>query len=186
MNKKLTFIAGPCVIESREHCMQAAETLQAIFAPLNINYIFKSSYDKANRSSVTSFRGPGLDEGLKILEEVKKELGLPILTDIHSPAEAEAVADVCDAIQIPAFLCRQTDLLVAAGKTGLPISVKKGQFLAPWDIKNVAEKIASTGNDQIILMDRGTSFGYNNLVSDMRAIPIMQQTGYPVFFDATH
>lgn len=182
----LTIIAGPCVIESEEHTMQAAKTLKEIFSKSSLQFIFKSSYDKANRSSISSYRGPGLEQGLKILERVKQEFDLPIFTDVHSPEEAIAAAEVCDVIQIPAFLCRQTDLLVTAGKTGCAINIKKGQFLAPWDMKNVVEKILSTGNDNILLTDRGTSFGYNNLVSDMRAIPIMQELGFPVFYDATH
>ena len=182
----LAVFSGPCVIEGREHCLRAAEELKGIFAEVGINFIFKSSYDKANRSSVTAFRGPGLEEGLRILEDVKKQLGVPVVTDIHSPQEALAAGEVCDLIQVPAFLCRQTDLLVAAGKTGVPVSVKKGQFMAPGDMGNVVEKIASTGNRKVILIDRGASFGYNNLVSDMRAIPIMQKFGVPVCFDATH
>jgi 2-dehydro-3-deoxyphosphooctonate aldolase (KDO 8-P synthase) len=182
----LAVISGPCVIEGEDHCLYSAETLKEIFSNANINFIFKSSYDKANRSSIDSFRGPGLEKGLRILERVKTELELPVLTDVHSPEEAQAAGDVCDVLQIPAFLCRQTDLLVAAGKTGKPVNVKKGQFMAPWDMKNVIEKIKSTGNEKIILTDRGTSFGYNNLVSDMRSIAIMQEMGYPVCFDATH
>ena len=182
----LTVISGPCVIESEEHCLRAAEALKKIFGDLGINFIFKSSYDKANRSSISSFRGPGLDEGLRILERVKNELELPIVTDIHSPAEASAVGEVCDMVQVPALLCRQTDLIVAAGNTGRVVSVKKGQFMAPLDMKNVVDKILSTGNDQILFIERGTSFGYNTLVSDMRGIPTMQSIGYPVCFDATH
>ncbi|MGM0440277.1 MAG: 3-deoxy-8-phosphooctulonate synthase [Chlamydiota bacterium] len=185
-NQPLAIISGPCAIESEEHSLRAAEQLKNIYSKHPVNYIFKSSYDKANRSSVSSYRGPGLDEGLRILEKVRKEFDLPVITDVHSPAEAQAAADVCDIIQIPAFLCRQTDLVVAAGKTGKPIVIKKGQFLAPWDMKNIADKVESTGNSQIILLDRGVSFGYNTLVSDMRAIPVMQQLGYPVCFDATH
>lgn len=182
----LAIMSGPCVIESEEHCMRAAETLKTIFSKFPVNFIFKSSYDKANRSSFHSFRGPGLDEGLRILERVKKEFDLPIVTDIHSPEEARAAAKVCDILQIPAFLCRQTDLVVAAAETKAVISVKKGQFLAPWDMGNVVEKIRAAGNPNIILTDRGTTFGYNNLVSDMRSIPIMQGFGVPVCFDATH
>jgi 2-dehydro-3-deoxyphosphooctonate aldolase (KDO 8-P synthase) len=185
-NQSLSIISGPCVIESEEHCLRAAETLQTIFSKRNINLIFKSSYDKANRSSISSFRGPGLQEGMRILEKVKKEFGLPILTDVHSPEEALAAASVCDILQIPAFLCRQTDLIIAVAKTGCIVNVKKGQFMAPWDMKNVVEKIRSVGNPNIILTDRGSTFGYNNLVSDMRAIPIMQGFGVPVCFDATH
>lgn len=182
----LTVISGPCVIESEEHSLKAAEHLKKTFANYPVNFIFKSSYDKANRSSGDSFRGPGLEEGLRILEKIKKELDLPVFTDIHTAEEAIAAAQVCDIIQIPAFLCRQTDLLLTAGQTGAAINIKKGQFMAPWDMGNVVKKIQSTGNEQILLTDRGTSFGYNNLVSDMRAIPIMQKFGYPVFFDATH
>lgn len=182
----LTVVSGPCVIENEEHTMKCAEFLSAFFQKRNVSFIFKSSYDKANRSSIHSFRGPGIEEGLKILEKVRKTFSIPVFTDVHSPEEAREAADVCDVIQIPAFLCRQTDLLTAAGKYGVVVNVKKGQFMAPWDMKNVVEKLVSTGNEQILLTDRGTSFGYNNLVSDMRAIPVMQQLGYPVLFDATH
>ncbi len=182
----LTILSGPCVIESEDHCLSAAATLKQIFSKFNINLIFKSSYDKANRSSYTSFRGPGLEEGLRILEKVKKELDLPIVTDVHSSEEAQAAGQVCDLLQIPAFLCRQTDLISHAAKTGVPITVKKGQFMAPWDMSNVVEKIRAAGNQNIILTDRGTTFGYNNLVCDMRSIPIMQGFGVPVCFDATH
>ena len=182
----LTVICGPCVIESEDHVLRSAAFLTQLFAGKPVHFIFKSSYDKANRTSVQSFRGPGIEEGLKILEKVKKTFGVPVFTDVHSPEEAREAGEVCDVIQIPAFLCRQTDLLVAAGKTGAVINVKKGQFMAPWDMRYAIDKIVSTGNENILLTDRGTSFGYNNLVSDMRAIPIMQQLGYPVFFDATH
>ena len=182
----LTVISGPCVIESEDHALFCAEFLVNLFAKKPVNFIFKSSYDKANRTSVHSFRGPGIEEGLKILEKVKETFGIPIFTDVHSSEEVREAAEVCDVIQIPAFLCRQTDLLVAAGKTGAVINVKKGQFMAPWDMRHAVEKIVSTGNENILLTDRGTTFGYNNLVSDMRAIPIMQKLGYPVFFDATH
>src|ERR1700722_2652605 len=182
----LTVISGPCVIESEEHTLLCAEFLTNLFATKPVNFIFKASYDKANRTSVHSFRGPGIEEGLKILEKEKESFGIPVFTDVHSPEEAREAAQVCDVIQIPAFLCRQTDLLVAAGKTGSVINVKKGQFMAPWDMEHAIEKITSTGNRNILLTDRGTSFGYNNLVSDMRAIPIMQKLGYPVLFDATH
>ncbi|CCB86022.1 2-dehydro-3-deoxyphosphooctonate aldolase [Parachlamydia acanthamoebae UV-7] len=185
--KDLVIMSGPCVIESEEHTLKAAETLQKIFEPFkSVKLIFKSSYDKANRTSVHSFRGPGLEEGLRILQKVREQTGLAVVTDIHSAEEAIAASQVCEIIQIPAFLCRQTDLIIAAGKTGAIVNVKKGQFMAPWDMKNVVEKIHSTGNHQVILTDRGASFGYNNLVSDMRAIPIMQQFGVPVCFDATH
>src|ERR1700733_10633714 len=182
----LAVMSGPCVIESEEHTLNTAELLKKIFSKHKVNYIFKSSYDKANRSSVSSFRGPGLEEGLRILEKVKKELDLPILTDVHTPAEAVVAGEVCDIIQIPAFLCRQTDLLIAAGKTKAVINVKKGQFLAPWDMENVIKKILSVGNKKIIVTDRGTTFGYSNLVTDFRGIPIMQGFGFPVCFDATH
>lgn len=186
VNEPLTIVSGPCVIESEEHTLRAAEFLKNLFSKTGIQFIFKSSYDKANRSSVRSFRGPGIESGLKILERVKREFDVPVFTDVHSAEDALEAAQVCDVIQIPAFLCRQTDLLVAAGKTGVTINVKKGQFLAPWDMKNVVEKILSTGNENILLTDRGTTFGYNNLVSDMRGIPVMQGLGFPVLFDATH
>jgi 2-dehydro-3-deoxyphosphooctonate aldolase (KDO 8-P synthase) len=182
----LAIMSGPCVIESEEHSLRSAEELKKIFSKTKIHFIFKSSYDKANRSSLTSFRGPGLHEGLRILEKVKKEFDVPILTDVHTPQEAAIAAEVCDILQIPAFLCRQTDLIIAVAHTGRIVNVKKGQFMAPWDMKNVVEKIRASGNPNIILTDRGTTFGYNNLVSDMRAIPIMQRLGVPVCFDATH
>ncbi len=184
--KPLALICGPCVMESEEMVFSSAEFLKNLCHKLQIPLIFKSSYDKANRSSIESFRGPGLDRGLSLLERVKKEFSLPVTTDVHSPSEAKAAGEVCDLIQIPAFLCRQTDLIIAAGNTGKAVNVKKGQFLAPWDMKNVVEKLEHTGNQKILLTDRGTSFGYNNLVSDMRAIPIMQALGYPVCYDATH
>jgi 2-dehydro-3-deoxyphosphooctonate aldolase (KDO 8-P synthase) len=182
----LAIMCGPCVIESEEHCLRSAEALLAIFSKRNINLIFKSSYDKANRLSLNSFRGPGIEEGLRILARVKKEFNLPIVTDIHLPDEAKVAAEVCDILQIPAFLCRQTDLVVAAAETGAVINVKKGQFVAPWNMEPIVNKIRDSGNQKVILTDRGTSFGYNNLVSDMRAIPIMQSFGVPVCFDATH
>ncbi len=186
-NAPLAIMSGPCVIESEEHALQTADWLCQLFKSLpGINFIYKSSYDKANRSAGASFRGPGLQEGLRILEKVKKEFNVPVLTDVHSAEEARVAGQVCDIIQIPAFLCRQTDLILAAGQTGAVINVKKGQFMAPWDMQNVIEKLRSTGNENLILTDRGTSFGYNNLVSDMRAIPIMQQMGFPVCFDASH
>jgi 2-dehydro-3-deoxyphosphooctonate aldolase (KDO 8-P synthase) len=186
LNQPLSIISGPCVIESEEHTMKAAEFLKNLFKNRKSTLIFKSSYDKATRSSGATFRGPGLHEGLRILEKVQKELDLPVLTDIHSPEDATTAGEVCDVLQIPAFLCRQTDLILSAAKTGCVINVKKGQFMAPWDMKNVINKIVSENNHQILLTDRGTSFGYNNLVSDMRAIPIMQGFGYPVCFDASH
>jgi 2-dehydro-3-deoxyphosphooctonate aldolase (KDO 8-P synthase) len=181
-----TVICGPCVIENEEHCLESAKTLKTLFNKLGVRLIFKSSYDKANRSSGRSFRGPGLKKGLQILQRVQKELDLPVTTDVHSPEEATEAGRVCDIIQIPAFLSRQTDLILAAGHSGTVVSVKKGQFMAPWDMKNVVDKLLETGNKKIILIDRGTTFGYNNLVSDMRAIPLMQQLGYPVCYDATH
>lgn len=182
----LALLSGPCVIESESHALSTAETLAEICCDLEINLVYKSSYDKANRSSFHSFRGPGLQEGLRILEKIKKEFNIPVLTDVHSPEEAKAAGQVCDILQIPAFLCRQTDLIVAAAETGVAINVKKGQFMAPWDMGNVVQKILSTGNQKILLTDRGSTFGYNNLVSDMRSIPIMQKLGFPVCFDATH
>lgn len=185
-HEPLAVLSGPCVIESEDHCLKAAETLKKMFDKHGVRLIFKSSYDKANRSSYQSFRGPGLDEGLRILQRVQNEFDLPVVTDIHSPEEARVAGKVCEMIQIPAFLCRQTDLVVAAARTGAVINVKKGQFLAPWDMHNVVQKIVSEGNHHIILVDRGTTFGYNNLVSDMRSIPIMQKLNYPVCYDATH
>ncbi|MEC7840108.1 MAG: 3-deoxy-8-phosphooctulonate synthase [Chlamydiota bacterium] len=182
----LTLMSGPCVIESEDLCFEVAEKLKAICLERGINYIFKASYDKANRSSISSYRGPGIENGLKILEKIKSQLGVPVVTDVHSPEQATMAGEVCDVIQIPAFLSRQTDLVVAAGMTGKVVSIKKGQFMAPWDMGNVVDKVRSTGNDNIILIDRGASFGYNNLVSDMRAIPIMHGYGVPVCFDATH
>ncbi|MBA65281.1 MAG: 3-deoxy-8-phosphooctulonate synthase [Candidatus Marinimicrobia bacterium] len=182
----LGLIMGPCVIESRDHSMIMAESLFEITNRLGLNMIFKSSFDKANRSSISSFRGLGIDEGLKVLEDVKREIGCPILTDIHESSQAKYVSEIVDIIQIPAFLCRQTDLLRSSAETGRPVNVKKGQFLSPWDMKNVVTKLKEFGCENILLTDRGTQFGYNNLVGDMRAIPIMQDFGYPVIFDATH
>ena len=182
----IALITGPCQLESRDHTMFMAEAIAKACAPTGTGFIFKASYDKANRSSITTQRGVGMHEGLKILAEVRDTFGCPVLTDVHDAAQCAPAGEVVDVIQIPAFLCRQTDLLLAAGKTGRAINVKKGQFLAPWDMGNVAEKIASTGNENIMLCDRGTSFGYNTLVSDFRGLPIMAQTGYPVVFDATH
>ena len=182
----LGLIAGPCVIESREHSLKIANAIQEITEKVGIPFIFKNSFDKANRSTFSSYRGLGIDEGLSILSDVKNQTGLPVLTDIHEASQANSVADVADVLQIPAFLCRQTDLLVAAAKTGKPVNVKKGQFLSPWDMKNVVEKLEISGCKTILLTDRGTQFGYNNLVADMRAIPIMQELDYPVIFDATH
>jgi len=182
----LVFIVGPNTLESRAHAFEMSAALAEIAGKLGVGLIYKTSFDKANRSSLGSERGIGLQAGLPVLAEVRERTGLPVLTDIHEPAQCAAVAEIVDILQIPAFLCRQTDLLLAAGATGKPINIKKGQFLAPWDMKNVAAKIASTGNERILLCERGASFGYNTLVVDMRALPIMAQTGYPVVFDATH
>ena len=182
----LAFIAGPCVIESEEITLKIAGKLREYTSKNNIPFMFKSSYDKANRTSVNSYRGPGIDEGLRILRKVKKEFEVLILSDIHSADEIEKAADVLDVIQIPAFLCRQTDIIVAAAKSGRPVNIKKGQFLAPWDVKNIIEKFTSTGNENLIITERGVSFGYNNLVVDMRSIPVMQDLGFPVVYDATH
>lgn len=183
---KLTILAGPCAIESQEILNKTAEKLKEITTKLDINFVFKSSFDKANRSSINSFRGPGLEKGLEMLEKVKKEFDIPIVTDIHTPDQAAATAEVADILQIPAFLCRQTDLLVAAAKTGKIVNIKKGQFLAPEQMGPLIKKVEDSGNSNILVTDRGTSFGYNNLVVDFRGIPIMQSFGYPVVFDATH
>ena len=185
-NRPLVLIAGPCVIESEEATLRHAERLLTICNGLSLPLIFKASYDKANRTSIGAFRGPGLREGLRILAKVKQSLGLPVLSDIHSIEQVAPAAEVLDVLQIPAFLCRQTDLLIAAARSGRVINVKKGQFLAPWDMKNVAGKLAASGNEDIILTERGVSFGYNNLVVDMRSFPVMRSSGYPVVFDATH
>jgi 2-dehydro-3-deoxyphosphooctonate aldolase (KDO 8-P synthase) len=182
----LFLIAGPCVIESEAHAMSMAERLGTMASELGVPYVFKASYDKANRTSLSSFRGPGSQEGLRILKKINKQTGLPILTDVHDLSEVGPAAEVCDILQIPAFLCRQTDLLIAAGRSGCVVNVKKGQFLSPWEIGNAAEKIASTGNEKIILTERGSSFGYQNLVVDMRSFPIIKKLGYPVVFDVTH
>ncbi|MCX7019122.1 MAG: 3-deoxy-8-phosphooctulonate synthase [bacterium] len=182
----LALIAGPCVIESREHCLMMAHEIARIASAAGIPFIFKASFDKANRSSLASCRGPGMERGLEILAEARAVTGAPILTDIHAESQVAPAAVVADCIQLPAFLCRQTDLLLAAGRSGKPVNVKKGQFMAPWDMKNVCDKITSTGNRQILLTERGASFGYNNLVSDMRSLPVMREFGYPVVFDATH
>lgn len=181
-----TLIAGPCQIESKDHAHYLAAAIKEICRELKINFIYKSSYDKANRSSINGQRGIGIDNGLEILSEIKREHDVPVITDIHESWQADAVKDFVDIIQIPAFLCRQTDLLLAAGHTGKPINIKKGQFLSPHDMKNVAQKIASTGNNKIMLCERGTTFGYNNLVVDFRGLEIMRETEYPVVFDATH
>jgi 2-dehydro-3-deoxyphosphooctonate aldolase (KDO 8-P synthase) len=182
----LVFIVGPNTLESRAHALETGAALAEIAGKLNIGLIYKTSFDKANRTSLASARGIGLKEGLPILAELREATSLPVLTDIHAPEQCAPVAEVVDVLQIPAFLCRQTDLLLAAGMTGKPVNIKKGQFLAPWDMQNVAAKVASTGNQRILLCERGASFGYNTLVVDMRALPIMARTGYPVVFDATH
>ncbi|WP_278367727.1 3-deoxy-8-phosphooctulonate synthase [Acetobacter orientalis] len=179
-------IAGPCQIESAAHALETASALKEICEKAEIGLIYKSSFDKANRTSLSSARGVGMHEGLSILADVRERLSLPVLTDVHAPEQCAPVAEAVDVLQIPAFLCRQTDLLLAAGRTGAAVNVKKGQFLAPWDMQHVAAKIASTGNHNIMLCERGTSFGYNTLVNDMRGLPVMAQTGYPVVFDATH
>jgi 2-dehydro-3-deoxyphosphooctonate aldolase (KDO 8-P synthase) len=182
----LGFIAGPCVIESERHALKLAERLTRAARELRIPFIFKASYDKANRTSLHSYRGPGLEAGLKILARIKKELGIPVLTDVHELAQVMPAAKVCDVIQIPAFLSRQTDLLVAAGRSGAAVNVKKGQFLSPWEVGHAVAKIAETGNHRILLTERGTSFGYNNLVVDVRGVAIMKEMGYPVILDVTH
>ena len=185
-SKEFFLIAGPCVIENEESTLRHAEILKDIAKRLKLSFIFKSSYDKANRSSIDSYRGPGLAKGLAILKKVKEKLGLTVLSDVHCRSEIESAAEVLDIMQIPAFLCRQTDFILACAKTKKAINIKKGQFLAPWDIGNVIKKVEAVGNNKIFVTDRGFSFGYNNLVSDMRAIPIMQKFGYPVIYDATH
>ena len=182
----LVLIAGPCVIESERHAMRMAERLVKIAAKAKIPLIFKASYDKANRSALSSFRGPGPKEGLEILRKIKARFRVPLLTDIHEPAQAAAAAEVCDVLQVPAFLSRQTDLLIAAGETGRVVNLKKGQFLSPWEMANAVEKVKSTGNKKIVITERGVSFGYNNLVVDMRSFPILAKTGCPVIFDVTH
>lgn len=184
--QRFTLIAGPCAIESEEMSIDVAKKIKEICDRLGINYIFKSSFDKANRSSIHSFRGVGMEEGLRILKKVKDEVGVPVITDVHESWQCEKVAEVVDMLQIPAFLCRQTDLIVAAGKTGLPVNVKKGQFLAPWDMKNVVTKMDEIGNPNVLLCERGNIFGYNNFVVDMRGLLEMRKLGVPVVFDATH
>ncbi len=184
---KLTIFAGPCAMESEEICFETASKLKEITKKLDINFIFKTSFDKANRSSLKSYRGLGIDKGLKILSKIKEELNVPIVTDIHETPQAQIVKDVADVIQIPAFLCRQTDLLVAAAKTNKIVNIKKGQFLSPYQIKSIAQKVIDSGNDKVLITERGTSFGYNNLIVDMRCIQIIQEElGYPLVFDATH
>jgi 2-dehydro-3-deoxyphosphooctonate aldolase (KDO 8-P synthase) len=185
-DRPLVLIAGPCALESRAHALEMSHALVELTAKLGIGLIYKTSFDKANRTSIASARGIGLEASLPILAEVREKYGCPVVTDVHLPEQCAPTAEAVDVLQIPAFLCRQTDLLIAAGNTGRAINVKKGQFLAPWDMKNVAKKIASTGNENILLCERGASFGYNTLVSDMRALPILAETGYPVVFDATH
>jgi 2-dehydro-3-deoxyphosphooctonate aldolase (KDO 8-P synthase) len=185
-DRPLVLIAGPCQIESRDHAVMMATALKEMAAKAGIGLIYKSSFDKANRTSLKGARGIGMEKGLAILAEIRESLGLPVLTDVHEIDQCKPAAEAVDVLQIPAFLCRQTDLLIAAGETGAAVNIKKGQFLAPWDMANVAAKVASTGNDRILLTERGASFGYNTLVADMRALPIMAGTGYPVVMDATH
>lgn len=185
-NHPIAFITGPCQLENRDHAMMMADKISNLCAKNGAQYIFKASYDKANRSSILSARGIGMDEGLRILNDISREFNCPVITDVHEASQCQAASEAVDILQIPAFLCRQTDLLLAAGKTGKPVNVKKGQFMAPWDMWNVAEKIASTGNRDILLCERGTSFGYNTLVNDFRGLQTMAETGYPVIFDATH
>ncbi|HAM53655.1 MAG TPA: 3-deoxy-8-phosphooctulonate synthase [Nitrospiraceae bacterium] len=179
-------IAGPCVIENEEMTYSIAEKLREICNLLGFSYIFKSSYDKANRSSLSSYRGPGIDKGLRILSDIRNKLRIPVISDVHSIDEVKRASEVLDLLQIPAFLCRQTDLILAASNTGKPVNVKKGQFLAPWDLKNIIDKFTSTGNHKLLITERGTSFGYNNLIVDFRAFPLMRSYGYPVIFDVTH
>lgn len=183
---QLFIVAGPCVLESQEIAFESALRLKEICSSFDVPFVFKSSYDKANRTSINSYRGPGLTKGLKLLGDIKQAFSIPVLTDVHSPLEAKAASEVVDILQIPAFLCRQTDLIVSASETGKPVNIKKGQFLAPWDVKNILEKFKSTGNDQITITERGTSFGYNNLVVDFRSLPILRSYGCPVIFDVTH
>ncbi|MCP3942063.1 MAG: 3-deoxy-8-phosphooctulonate synthase [Desulfobacteraceae bacterium] len=182
----ITFIAGPCVMEGRDFALDTAKKLKKIFSEAGINFIYKSSFDKANRTSISSYRGVGMKEGLNILREVRSTVGVPVVTDVHTPEQAEPVAEVVDMLQTPAFLCRQSDFITAVAATGKPVNIKKGQFAAPWDMENVLTKATSTGNKQIMLCERGTSYGYGNLVVDMRTFPIMAQTGFPVVFDVTH
>lgn len=185
-NGELSFLLGPCVVESYEHASKMASSIKEICDRVGVGFVYKSSFDKANRSSIESFRGDGMEAGLEILARVKEEVGVPIITDIHEPWQAEKAASVADILQIPAFLCRQTDLLVAAARTGKAVNVKKGQFLAPWDAKNIVEKLGSAGCEKILLTERGASFGYNNLVVDLRSFPVMRSFGVPVVFDVTH
>lgn len=182
----LVLIAGPCAIESQQHALETAHALKEVAAAAGVPFVYKSSFDKANRTAGDSYRGPGLSAGLAILQRVREEVGVPVLSDVHEVDQVAPAAEVLDVLQIPAFLCRQTDLVLAAGRTGKPVNVKKGQFLAPWDMQHVAEKLVSTGNQRVLLTERGASFGYNNLVADMRSVAIMRTFGYPVVFDATH
>ncbi|MGH1455433.1 MAG: 3-deoxy-8-phosphooctulonate synthase [Alphaproteobacteria bacterium] len=182
----LTLIAGPCQLESRDHAYEMCGALKQLTQKLGMQFIYKTSYDKANRTSLRGIRGVGIDKGLQILADIRKDFGVPVVTDIHTEDQCAPVGEVVDMLQIPAFLCRQTDLLIAAAKTGKAVNIKKGQFLAPWDMENVAKKVSESGNEKILLTERGASFGYNTLVSDMRSLPIMAKTGYPVIFDATH
>jgi 2-dehydro-3-deoxyphosphooctonate aldolase (KDO 8-P synthase) len=184
--RPLALIAGPCVIESADSALRHAAFIKNVADRVGMPFIFKSSYDKANRTSLSSFRGPGLEDGLRILAQVRREIGVPVLTDVHEKEQAALVKESADVLQIPAFLCRQTDLLLSAAATGLPVNIKKGQFLSPWDVRNIVEKIVSTGNEQVMVTERGASFGYNNLVSDMRSLVVLGELGYPVVFDATH
>src|SRR5271170_2267160 len=185
-NKPLVLIAGPCVIESADGTLKIAEAIKKITSKLKVPFVFKASFDKANRTSIRSFRGPGLYEGLKVLSQVRSKLGVPVLSDVHDVNQAQMAGEILDIIQIPAFLCRQTDLIVAAAKTGKTVNVKKGQFMAPWDVSGIIKKMEEAGNRQLLLTERGVSFGYNNLISDFRSLPIMRASGYPVVFDATH
>ena len=185
-NHPIAFITGPCQLENRDHAMMMADKISNLCAKNGAQFIFKASYDKANRSSISSARGIGMEEGLRILQDISREFNCPVITDVHEASQCQPASEAVDILQIPAFLCRQTDLLLAAGKTGKPVNVKKGQFMAPWDMWNVAEKIASSGNRDILLCERGTSFGYNTLVNDFRGLQTMAETGYPVIFDATH
>lgn len=184
--KPLALIAGPCVIEGKESALRHASYLKEVAERVGVPFVYKSSYDKANRTSLRSYRGPGIEKGLEILAQVKKEIGVPILTDVHEKEQVALVKEVADVLQIPAFLCRQTDFVIAVANSGKVVNIKKGQFLAPWDLRNVVEKVASTGNEQILVTERGVSFGYNNLVADMRSLVVLRELGYPVIFDATH
>ena len=186
LDQPFFLIAGPCVIESEELALETAQRLKEITSRLGINFIYKSSFDKANRTSIDSFRGPGMVEGLRILQLVKEQIGVPVLTDVHEDTDVQAVAEVVDVLQTPAFLCRQPNFITRVAKAGLPVNIKKGQFLSPWEMKNVSDKAKCTGNEQIMVCERGASFGYNNLVSDMRSLAVMRNTGCPVVFDATH